>query len=378
MKSREDDSIEFGVDPYRMQLERTLEILEMEIEHRKAAESEELEASRENQLLNQRCIEQRNVIDQLKTQLHALLAKSTKDQCVATDETNETIQKALDKIRPYKDKYQDLYPTLAKLVIEDTMPRAEVEYDDRTVKTILEEAYGPVISLSGMSSSNVSSKSNLSSAQPSPRDPPTINSQTMSPNLDNSKKKGFDWGIFKKFTGADKDTSSGSHQKSKDANLKEKSSKSLKEWENILSEIGKGKSVWALRTKIENQFKAGSSIPQHMRCVLWGKLLGNRSRVTSRIYKMLLLQLPNANPQVKKCIVLDVNRSFSALSKSEEFEKVKQESIKILQLFEVKLISSDPQTGYRLRIWHVFHCSRPQDEHEHLPCVPSILQSGFR
>ena len=335
MDSRKDDIIEFSEDPYRRQLERTLDILEMETIQRKEAEAEELEASRENKLLTQSCIEQRNVINELKAQLHEILTKSTKDECVSTDETNETIQKALNKISPYKEMYQDLYPTLSKLVIQDTMPREDVVYDDQTVQIIMEEAYGTKLECSGISSSNVSSFSNLSETLPSPRDRQNSNSQTMTPNKETAKKKGFDWGIFGKLTGSGKEASNSGNNTQVVPNNKEKSDKRQKEWDNILGEIRKGKSVWILKHKIETQFKNGSFIPQNMRCVIWGRLLGNRSRVTPRIYRMLLLQLPNANPQVKKCIVLDVNRSFSNLSKSAAFEKVKQESIKILQLFEV-------------------------------------------
>jgi hypothetical protein len=346
MNSKQDDSIEFSEDPYRRQLERTIHILEMEIELRKNTEARELEASRENKLLTQDCIEQRNVIQELKTQLHQLLTKATMDQCLSTDETNETIQKALDKIRPYKDMYQDLYPTLSKLVIQDTMPREDMVYDKNTVHTILEEAYGPNLGYSSISSSNVSSHSNLSGNlsgnlsehHHSPRDIDITKSQIMTPNKDTAQKKGFDWGIFGKFTSGNKEIVNTGENQQFAPNHKDKSDKRQKEWDSIHGEINKGKTVWILKKRIEAQFKNGSFIPQNMRSVIWRRLLGNRSRVTARIYRMLMLQLPNANPQVKKCIVLDVNRSFANLSKSAAFETVKQESIKILQLFEVALV----------------------------------------
>lgn len=377
---QDDDEIEVFDCPYRNQLERTLEILELEMERKKELQAQEREATIENKHLTETCIEQRNVVQSLKSQLQDILLKSTADQCIQTEETSETIQKALDKIAPFKDRYQDLYPNLSKLIVQDAMPREEIEFDDRTVDSILSEALGLQQTTSEPDSSNLSSQSNLSeNMHASPLEPKLPLSKSKENKVE-SKKSGFDWGILKKLAGADKEKNSPDFDSRLEVSSEKQTTqtKAQKEWENILGEISKGKSVWTLKNRIDFQLKASCFIPQKKRGSIWRRLLGNRSRVTPRIYKMLLLQLPNSNPHVKKCIMLDVNRSFSKLANSQAFEKVKEEAIRILQLFEVSYRDTDPSARHRLCPRHVLHCRGSAHEHEHLQRLQVFLQLDLR
>lgn len=343
MKRHQDDDIESVGDPYREQLERTLAIIEQETIVAAQARAELRAMEQQHQLLNQSCIEQRNVIRDLKTQLQEMLTKETRDEAIATDETNADIQRALDVLRPFKDQYQDLYPCLSKLVVQDVLASGEAEYDQSTVDKILAEAagieWGEPRKLEDSASSNQLSISNdglENSVSPQPRNNSYIEDKSMSE--EDSKKKPFDWGIFKKLTGGNKEKEkSVSSPKWPETPRKDKSdlTKIQKEWEQIQSQLKKGDSVWSLNSKIDAIFKSGSYIPQKYRGAIWSRMLGNRSRVTPRIYNMLLAQLPKANPDVKTCIVKDVERSFSYLSRSQTLQKIKRDAIKILQLFEV-------------------------------------------
>lgn len=339
------DSIEFSEDPYRSQLERTLDILEIEVKQKNEVCATLKEATTENKLLSQSCIEQRNVIQDLKMQIEELMDKQTRDECLATDETNESIQLALDKLKPFREMYQDLYPALSKLVIQDTIAREETEYDENTVDKIMAEVYGEESSkqlklMDEGHSSGMSGSQDNSEPLQSPLIQKDLSTEDKGQANDLSGKKGFDWGIFKKFTSnnKEKEQSLMPNTPSDNSASKEKPNqqpKAAKEWELIQSLLLRGESIWSMRAKIETLFKAGSFVPHRIRGAVWKRLIGNRSRITPRIYQMLLLQLPNANPEAKQCILKDMPRSFTFLSGSETLEKVRKEAIKILQLFEV-------------------------------------------
>lgn len=337
MHDMQEEGIEFEEDPYRQQLERTIEILEEEVKLKVAINQELKEAAVENQLLTQSCIEQRNVIQDLKSQLKVLLSINTRDQCVATNETNESIQKAIDILKPFKEKFQDLYPVLSKLVVQDAVPREEVEYDENTVGSILKEVYGTENERE-VKMTDDSGSIQLSTSQDAIEQSPLLHKAT---SADQKKtpimqatntNKGSAWDIFKKLAGV---TDEKEKTSSSQPEILNKGSKS-KEWENIFTLLRKGESVFSVKSKMDNLFKAKSHIPQKYRGMIWSRLIGNRSRVTPRIYNMLLLQLPQANPHTKECILRDVERTFYQFSKSEKFQQIKIQTIKILQLFEVK------------------------------------------
>lgn len=334
----QDDEIEIFECPYRNQLERTLEILEIEMMKKKELQAQEAEASLLDKHLRESCIEQRTVIQNLKGQLHSMLAKATKDECIQTEDTQASIQMALDKIAPFKDQYQDLYPSLSKLLVQDVMPREDVEFDDTLTDTIMAEAFDNQQSTTGVYLSDLSSRSNVSDNAPgSPLESKNDSSKNQEESIDQKKKSGFTWGILKKIRGEKDEDVPDLDMKpdpAKDGQSSKKT-KLTKEWENLMNDLNKGKSIWPMKSKLDHLIKTTGQIPQKHRSSIWRRLLGNRSRITPRIYKILLQQLPNTNPVVKKCIVLDVNRSFVALAKSQAFERVKEDAVKILQLFEV-------------------------------------------
>lgn len=321
---RPQEEIEFEEDPYRQQLERTLEILETEVTKKQVVSEELRKIAAEHSLLQQNCIEQRNVITDLKQQLNTLLSKGSNDVCLATEETNAHIQEALDLLRPFREKYQDLYPHLSKLVVQDTLAKSETEYDRDTLakvtieaKTIdLDHTISSDKSLGDSKLSKISSSSDVIDSSPS---------EPLQP------KKSSGWGFFNPFSG----TSELKPQQTIDQKM-EKPSK-FKEWTTIFEKLSKGESVWSLSSKMDSLFRAGSFIPQEYRGFIWSRLIGNRSRVTPRIYNMLLLQIPQANPIAKECILKDVERTFVQYSNSETFQTIKHDVRKIMQLFEVVL-----------------------------------------
>lgn len=278
---------------------------------------------KERRVLEQSSIEQKVVINDLKDTLKKLLAAPTSSKEVQTAETSELLDEKMNGIAVFLENYQDLYPQLTKFGPEIKSNSPEFVYSETTILEILNECgFG---------------------LQPvKPKEPEASDGKSS----DSPQKKAFDWGFFKKLTGRDSSQESQRKQEQQAADATPKTplihsspkgAKADKEWEKevILPVAQQGYPISLFFSRMSALNRAGNAVPWVRRGLIWRKLIGNKSRITRRIFTMLLPLLPKANPSVLELIIQDVDQAFPDYSRSPTFTYIKSESIKILQLFEV-------------------------------------------
>ena len=311
----------------------------------------------------------------MKETIHALLTVSTKTVEVQTDISSADIDVELSGMDIFHNKYQDLYPSFAK-IDNSSKPNAHLpEYDfhPATLERVLADC--------GLLFPDVDS---------------LVASQT-SPNKDSSqtdgKKSKFDWGFFKKF-GSEKKEEQGRGKATEEGTTRERELvwsrgvafelvnrqnegylKRLKQWEReVTGPVANREHVMRFTSKMYSFIKAGNGIPVGHRGVLWRRLVGNRSRLNRRIFSMLLSQLSQCNQQVRERIVKDLDAAFPAFGHGEVFEGVKAECVKVLQLFEVETRDAEVPPGRGLHLEHELHRAGSPADDEHLPHFQSLCE----
>lgn len=299
--------------------------------------TQDLEATvKERRVLEQSSIEQKVVINNLKEILKKLLSSPTVSSAVQTDETSESLDAKMSDISMFLENYQDLYPQLAKSASDIKKNTPEFTYSETMILEILTECGFGIDTVRHKQSSSVSAESRTS--------PP---------------KKPFDWSFFKKLTGqsASQDSQKSFEQQESEVSPRTpliystpEGSKADREWEKeIITPVARnGEPISLYTSRMNSMNRAGNPVPWVWRGLVWRKLIGNKSRITPRIFTMLLPLLPKANPAVLELIVQDVDRAFPEFSRSPTFTYIKSESIKILQLFEVGIHQQvhRPDIGY--------------------------------
>jgi len=286
--------------------------------------TQEYEAvSKERKVLEQSSIEQKVVIKDLKDTLKMLLTPPTDCKQVQTDETSAALDGKMSGISLFLENYQDLYPQLTKSGPEVKKNTLEFSYSDSTILDILAECgFGITTAM-------------LNHHQSATTD-----------TKDSPSKKSFDWSFFKKLTGQ---SSAEEGPKTLEQQATEASprtplihctpegSKADREWEKeVITPVSRhGDPISLFTSRMNAMNRSGNAVPWVFRGLVWRKLIGNKSRITPRIFTMLLPLLPKANPAVLELIIQDVDRAFPDYSRSPTFTYIKSESIKILQLFEV-------------------------------------------
>ena len=264
-------------------------------------------------MLEQSSIEQQIVIKGLKDALKKLLSTPTACSASQTDETSELLDEKMSSISVFLENYQDLYPQLAKSGTDVKKNTPEFTYSDTTILEVLAECGFP--------------------KQPSVF---SADSRASPP------KKAFDWSFLKKLTGQAESKDS---QKSAEPSPRTplisstpEGSRADKEWEKeVITPVARqGEPISLYISRMNTMNRAGNAVPWVWRGLVWRKLIGNKSRITPRIFTMLLPLLPKANPAVLELIVQDVDRAFPEFSRSPTFTYIKSEAIKTLQLFEVR------------------------------------------
>lgn len=280
---------------------------------------------KERRVLEQSSIEQKVVINDLKDTLKKLLAAPTSSKEVQTDETSELLDDKMNGIAVFLENYQDLYPQLTKFGPEIKSNSPEFVYSETTILEILNEC--------GF---------DLHPAKHREPEPEAGDGKAR----DSPQKKAFDWGFFKKLTGRGSSQESQRKQEHQAVETSPKTplihsspkgAKADKEWEKevVLPVAQQGYPISLFFSRMSALNRAGNAVPWVRRGLIWRKLIGNKSRITRRIFTMLLPLLPKANPSVLELIIQDVDQAFPDYSRSPTFTYIKSESIKILQLFEV-------------------------------------------
>lgn len=182
------------------------------------------------------------------------------------------------------------------------------------------------------------------------------NSTLSAPGKQPPEKKSFAWNLLNKITNGLNDSKTprerspelaisqdrnGSHSRSSIVDI---SIEADREWESeVFRPILHGVPAKALDNNIMKLIESGNYVPSKKRGLLWRKLVSNRGRINKRLFMLLLAQLDNASPSVRESIVKDMDRTYGEYKASPTYCDVKNESIKVLQLFDVtKEINQDP------------------------------------
>ena len=351
------DSIEVGQsDPYKLQQERIMALLEAEIQRKQIGSKLVMETTQANRLLEQATIEQKNVIRDLKAQMMALLTVPTREGSTMTEESSLDIDKELSIVRPFHEKYEDLYPQLNRSASVDKERPHEFEFYLDTMQTCLKEAGltyaledAPATISDSLSTNSNNSNEGYSPYLPSPEKEKLVTVELLPKDIfadrteEVPKKEGFAWGSFFKRISPSITQNEPKGQKVKTAEQSvSEFLKRVKEWEKIATPVFNGENIWIHKQRMNGLLEGGVAIPYRIRGLIWRKCLGNRSRITGRIFQMLLAQLKDANPEVHHRISQDVSKVFPQFSESKTFKEVQDESIKILQMFELHR----PDMGY--------------------------------
>lgn len=330
-----------------------------------------------SRLLEDSKVEHDNVIHQLKEKLALLRYKSGKNFQGQTRETNESIESHLHVVKSLFETYSDILPAMEKSVKEaDNIP--EFQFDPDTMEKIYLECNMTIPS--DKSFDNLSQKSQKT------------DSNFSEESNKSNENKGFGWNILSKFSlGFDdsKSTSTKSQNSSSKRNgngnldrkiVQENSIDGAKEWEiEIFRPILGGMAAKALDKKITHLIESGNYVPPKNRGLLWRKLVSNRGRINRRLFKLLLGLLDKASPSVRESIIKDMDRTYGEFKTSQTYCDVKNESIKVLQLFDVvRRLPADTSARYRLHPGHVLYRRRSSAEHEHISCLQNFLQPGLQ
>jgi hypothetical protein len=292
-----------------------------------------------SRLLEDSKIEHDNVIWQLKEKLACLRHKSGKNFQGQTRDTYDSIDSHIHVVKTLFESYSDILPTLGK-TFQESEDLPEFQFMPDTMNKIYMECKMPIPSddsLDGLDQKQVN-----------------IASKITSPLTKPIEKKGFAWSLLSKITNS-LDEPKPRSTKSQDSTISQEGNTSmsknstssfgieaLKEWETeIFRPILGGIPAKEFDKKITQLIEKGNYVPSMKRGLLWRKLVSNRGRISRRLFKLLLGLLDKASPSVKDSIVKDMDRTYGEFKESPTYRDVKNESIKVLQLFDVakRLIS---------------------------------------
>lgn len=241
---------------------------------------------------------------------------------VETLDTHESIEHQIKLIGLLRETYSDVCPTLQNS-LKDVKIEGEFDYDPMTIEKIYSEC-------------GHSHESIFETGQ-----------KTRGKQGEKSAEKSslFDWNLLKRFQ-AKSDEKQQREDSPDDPNTRSGSERSIpledrvkvaRVWEKeVIMPLSNGVEASVLLPKIKSLLKRGSMVPSHFRGEIWRRLLGNRSRINKRLFKLLLAQLPMASVQVKEAIVKDMDRTYSEFKQSVTYRRVRSESVKVLQLFDVR------------------------------------------
>ena len=310
-------------------------------------------------------IEENNMmIRGLKDKIDQLVSVSKRSVQLQTVDTVQSIESHVRLISVLKEAYSDFNFTLQKSIKEVRIER-ELEYNEDTIEDMYRECG---------KTADIIQEVNLSHKDDEKKE-----------KVESGKESIFSWNILKKFRSKSNEKKGSSQSRLEETRSNSVQSVRLsseedidKVWEKqVLGPLYQGKSLEELTPGINSLIKSGQSVSSRRRGLFWRKLLGNRGKITKRLFKLLLVQLNTPNQSVKESIIKDMDRTYSEFKTSAVFQHVRSESVKILQLFDVRSIDSDIQTRHRVHPEHVLHRGDSAAEHEHLPRLQGLLQSGL-
>jgi len=263
-----------------------------------------------------------------------------------TLETSRTIDNHIRLAKTVFDKYSDVYSILKKSLDDVNMEKA-FDFEPHTLRNIYQEQAANLLDESSDTKDSGDFKVTKSSL---------VQNNPSEQAAKVPEKKSFMSDIFKKITNGlgdnklvgnflgDPETpitalnnSKSSGNLSGGSRIEEPDSEKLaKVWQKeIFNLLDNEVPFKKLESKVISLIVSGNSPPAHLRGRLWGKALGNRSRINKRLFKLLYAQLDQSSPAVKESIIKDMDRTYSDFKGSETFRYVRSESIKILQLWEM-------------------------------------------
>ena len=278
-------------------------------------------------------IENDRVIRQLKEHLGSLKCRNTKNFQGQTRESNESLDSHFHLVKTLMENYAELLPTLGKSLSEMKVVK-EFEFDPDTVSKIYRES-NMVAPLED-------------SIDAFEQRPSKEAKQSNNQIKEVSEKKGFGWSLLSKITNGLNDDKPPS-TKSQGSTLTQETNGSVgrnsqldisveadKEWEiEVFRPILSGLPAKSLDLKITHLIESGNYVPSKKRGLLWRKLVSNRGRLNRRLFMLLLGLMDKANPSVRESIVKDMDRTYGEFKISPTYCEVKNEAIKVLQLFDV-------------------------------------------